>query len=88
MYDWSLGRWLSGKQRDTSDVVVLSHVLPIPPLVIRGRSGRLREVCAFQANTGNLWTLDPDEGEVWVLLATMRQLYLLPLIAASLPLAL
>ena len=29
MCDWSLGRWLSGKQRDTSDVVLLSHVLPI-----------------------------------------------------------
>jgi hypothetical protein len=29
MCDWSLERWLSGKQRDTFDVVLLSHVLPI-----------------------------------------------------------
>ena len=26
---WSLGRWLSGKQRDTSDVVLPSHVSPM-----------------------------------------------------------
>ena len=58
------------------------------PSIVTLQNAQHHYAVAFQANTGNLWTLDPDEGAVWVLLATMRQLYLLPLIAASLPLAL